>query len=63
MGLNRAAKRRGSAAPDRFEAENVDFHQKLREAYHRIAVEHPERGRLRVDWMTPARRNAAGPRR
>lgn len=43
VGLNRAAKRRGAAAPDRFEAENVDFHQKLREAYHRIAVEHPER--------------------
>ncbi len=43
VGLRRAAKRRGSAAPDRFEAENVDFHEKLREAYHRIAEENPQR--------------------
>jgi dTMP kinase len=35
--------RRGEATPDRFEAENVEFHQKLREAYLAIAAEAPGR--------------------
>ena len=43
VGMARARKRRGKAAPDRFEAENVDFHQKLRDAYLAIAAEEPER--------------------
>jgi dTMP kinase len=43
VGMARASKRRGSAAPDRFEAENVEFHNKLREAYLAIAAEEPER--------------------
>jgi dTMP kinase len=43
VGMARASKRRGSAAPDRFEAENVEFHKKLREAYLAIAAEEPER--------------------
>lgn len=43
VGMARARKRRGKAAPDRFEAENVEFHQKLRDAYLAIATEEPER--------------------
>ncbi|WP_027578382.1 dTMP kinase [Bradyrhizobium sp. Ai1a-2] len=43
VGLKRAAARRGSAAPDRFEAENVQFHQDLREAYKQLAAEDPQR--------------------
>ena len=42
-GLGRAAKRRGATAPDRFEAENIDFHQKLRDAYRRIVSDNPQR--------------------
>src|SRR5215831_14907501 len=33
VGLKRAAVRRGSGAPDRFESENIKFHQDLRDAY------------------------------
>jgi dTMP kinase len=43
IGMKRAAARRGSAAPDRFEAEDVNFHQQLREAYRRIAASEPQR--------------------
>ena len=44
IGLERARLRRGAAGePDRFEAENVEFHQKLREAYRAIAEAEPER--------------------
>jgi dTMP kinase len=43
VGLKRAAARRGNGAPDRFEAEDIKFHQDLREAYRRIAAEDPER--------------------
>jgi dTMP kinase len=43
IGLKRAAARRGTAAADRFESEDVKFHQKLREAYRQIAVSEPER--------------------
>ena len=43
VGLTRAAARRGDAAPDRFEAENLKFHQDLREAYRQIAAEDPRR--------------------
>lgn len=43
VGLQRAAARRGSGAPDRFEAEDVKFHQDLREAYKQIAAEDPQR--------------------
>ncbi|HZC57523.1 MAG TPA: dTMP kinase [Xanthobacteraceae bacterium] len=43
VGMARAKKRRGSATPDRFEAENIEFHKKLREAYLAIAAEEPER--------------------
>jgi dTMP kinase len=43
VGLQRAAIRRGSNAPDRFEAENIRFHQDLRDAYRQIAAEDPQR--------------------
>jgi len=43
IGLKRAAARRGSAAPDRFESEDVKFHQNLREAYREIAAAEPQR--------------------
>jgi len=43
IGLQRAAARRGSAAPDRFEGEKLGFHQGLREAYRKIAADEPSR--------------------
>jgi dTMP kinase len=43
VGLARAAKRRGQEAPDRFEAEDADFHRRLREAYRQVAIDEPER--------------------
>lgn len=43
VGMERALKRRGSAAPDRFEGEGVSFHEKLREAYRKIAESDPQR--------------------
>jgi dTMP kinase len=41
--MKRAAARRGTGAPDRFEAEDVKFHQELREAYRQIAAGEPQR--------------------
>lgn len=43
IGLKRAAARRGNAAPDRFESEDVKFHQNLRDAYREIAAAEPAR--------------------
>ena len=43
VGMQRAAARRGSGAPDRFEAEDVKFHQQLRDAYRQIAADEPKR--------------------
>ena len=43
VGLKRAAARRGTGTPDRFEAEDVKFHQDLRDAYQQIAAEDPQR--------------------
>ena len=43
IGMQRAAARRGTGAPDRFEGENAKFHQDLREAYRQIAASEPER--------------------
>jgi dTMP kinase len=43
VGLTRAAHRRGSGAPDRFESEDLKFHERLREAYRQIAAEEPQR--------------------
>lgn len=43
VGMKRAAARRGTNAPDRFESEDVKFHQGLREAYRQIAAGDPQR--------------------
>jgi dTMP kinase len=43
VGLQRAAARRGAGAADRFEAEDVKFHQQLRDAYRQIAAAEPQR--------------------
>jgi dTMP kinase len=43
VGMQRAAARRGAGAPDRFEAEDMKFHEGLREAYRQIAAAEPER--------------------
>jgi dTMP kinase len=46
IGLQRAAVRRGNGAPDRFEGEDIKFHQGLRDAYKQIAAEDPQRCEL-----------------
>jgi dTMP kinase len=43
VGMNRAAARRGAGAPDRFEAEDLRFHEGLRDAYRQIAAAEPAR--------------------
>ena len=43
VGMKRAAARRGNAAPDRFESEDVKFHQDLRDAYRELAELEPQR--------------------
>ncbi len=43
LGLERAARRRGGSNPDRFEAEKIDFHERLREAYLMLAAAEPNR--------------------
>ncbi len=43
VGMKRAAQRRGAGAPDRFEAEDVNFHRELRDAYRQIAAAEPAR--------------------
>ena len=43
IGMQRAAARRGAGAPDRFESEDIRFHQELRDAYRQIAAAEPER--------------------
>lgn len=53
VGMQRAAKRRGTEAPDRFEAEDIDFHQKLHDGYLAIARREPERCALIDATKTP----------
>ena len=43
QGLARASARRGNEQADRFEAETVAFHDKLRDAYRELAANEPER--------------------
>src|SRR5580658_5942509 len=43
IGMQRAAARRGTGTPDRFEAEDIRFHQELRDAYRHIAADEPKR--------------------
>jgi dTMP kinase len=42
-GLARAEARRGSKHSDRFESENLDFHNRLRDAYRQLAINEPDR--------------------
>jgi dTMP kinase len=42
-GRKRQKQRRGKGKPDRFEAENEEFHQKLRQAYLALAAAEPQR--------------------
>ncbi len=53
VGLARAASRRGRTAVDRFEAETIEFHTKLREAYRELAEREPDRCVL-IDAQTDA---------
>ena len=59
VGLQRAAARRGAGVPDRFEAEDVKFHQDLRDAYRQIAAAEPQRCVL-IDANADAATVAAG---
>jgi dTMP kinase len=43
LGLKRAGRRRGKKKIDRFEAEQIDFHTKLRESYRELAAHEAER--------------------
>jgi dTMP kinase len=43
IGLARAKRRRGTDATDRFEAESIEFHEALREAYLALAGKEPKR--------------------
>jgi dTMP kinase len=43
VGLARARARRGGGAPDRFEGEDLGFHQRLNAGFREIAAEEPER--------------------
>ena len=43
VGLARAHLRRGNGAIDRFESEDLAFHERLRDAYRQLAVSEPER--------------------
>lgn len=58
VGMKRAAIRRGTGAPDRFELEDLRFHQDLREAYRQIAADNPKRCVL-IDANTDAASVAA----
>ena len=58
VGMQRAAARRGTGTPDRFEAEDVKFHQDLRDAYREIAAAEPRRCVL-IDADAAARTVAA----
>jgi len=59
VGMQRAAARRGPGAPDRFEAEDRNFHQGLRDAYRQIAAAEPQRCVL-IDANADAATVAAG---
>ncbi len=52
VGLARAKSRRGTANADRFEAEDIQFHETLRAAYRELATKEPKRCIL-VDGRAP----------
>jgi dTMP kinase len=43
VGLARATQRRGTNTADRYESEDVEFHEQLRRAYRGLAAEEPQR--------------------
>lgn len=43
IGLSRAKARRGTAQSDRFESEDIAFHERLNEAYRQLAISEPDR--------------------
>jgi dTMP kinase len=57
VGLRRAAGRRRGGDPDRFEAEQTDFHEKLRDAYLLLAAAEPERCVI-IDAAAPKKKVA-----
>jgi dTMP kinase len=74
VGLARATRRRGSGPADRYESEDVEFHENLRKAYRALVVEEPKRivlldGRAPRDvvaariWEVVKERLATGPAR
>jgi dTMP kinase len=52
VGLERATRRRGKRAADRFETESLEFHTRLRDAYRQIAQAEPDRCVL-IDSQRP----------
>jgi dTMP kinase len=54
VGLERAAARRGAGAADRFEAETIEFHAALREAFRALAAAEPKRCVLIDSTLPPA---------
>jgi dTMP kinase len=52
VGLARAGKRRGAAEADRFESEDLDFHEKLRAGFRALALGEPDRCVL-IDATAP----------
>ena len=56
IGMRRAAARRGNRAADRFEAEDVEFHEGLRDAYRQIAAVEPQRYPARQPQLRPVPR-------
>ena len=54
-GLKRAEARRGDAQTDRFEGEDLTFHNRLREAYRQLAISEPDRCVL-IDASEPQQR-------
>jgi len=53
VGLSRAAARRRTGGADRFEAEQLEFHQRLRDGYRQIAHDDPQRCALVDAQGTP----------
>jgi dTMP kinase len=54
LGLERAAARRGAGSADRFEAEAVEYHAVLREAFRALAAKEPKRCVVIDSTLPPA---------
>lgn len=55
IGLARAKSRRGNAETDRFESEDLAFHERLRDAFRQLAIGEPDRCVLIDTGQTPDR--------